>query len=97
MASEWERSRTMGRQARRKRQHRGEGESRPTVQQISQAWLGKRVVFDAGRGDGVQQGMVVQVMDDGSVLVECLPEYRGRVVAVALTSGYLDRLTLIDG
>ena len=87
----------MGRQARRKRQHQGERESRPTVQQIRQEWLGKRVAFDAGRGDGVQQGMVVQVMDDGSVLVECLPEYRGRVVAVALTPGYLDRLTVVDG
>ena len=87
----------MRRQARRKRPHWGEGESRPTVRQIRQAWLGKRVAFDAGRGDGVQQGMVVQVMDDGSVLVECLPEYRGRVVAVALTPGYLDRLTVVDG
>ena len=87
----------MGWQARRKRLHRWERVVRPSVQQIRQAWLGKRVAFDAGRGDGVQQGMVVQVMDDGSVLVECLPEYRGRVVAVALTPGYLDRLTLIDG
>ena len=87
----------MGRQARRKRLHRGEQVVRPSVQQIRQAWLGKRVAFDAGRGDGVQQDKVVQVMDDGSVLVECLPEYRGRVVAVALTPGYLDRLTLVDG
>ncbi len=87
----------MGRQARRKRQHRCERVVRPSVQQIRQAWLGKRVAFDAGRGDGVQQGIVKQVMDDGSLLVECLPEYRGRVVAVALTPGYLDRLTLIDG
>jgi len=87
----------VGRQARRKRLHRDEQMVRPSVQQIRQAWLGKRVAFDADRGDGVQQGMVVQVMDDGSVLVECLPEYRGRVVAVALTPGYLDRLTLVDG
>ena len=87
----------MGRQARRKQLHRDEQVVRPSVQQIRQAWLGKRVAFDAGRGDGVQQGIVVQVMDDGSLLVECLPEYRGRVVAVALTPGYFDRLTLVDG
>ncbi len=86
----------MGRQARTKRQHRRERVVRPSVQQIRQAWLDKRVAFDAGRGDEVQQGMVKQVMDDGSVLVECLPEYWGRVVAVALTPGYLHTLTVVN-
>ena len=87
----------MGRQARRKRQHRSEQAAKSSVAQIRQAWLGKRVAFDAGRGDGLQHGMVKQVMEDGSVLVECLPEYRGRVVAVAVTPGFLDRLTVVDG
>lgn len=66
------------------------------MSQLRQVWLGKRVAFDAGRGDGIQQGKVTQVTEDGSVLVECLPEYRGRVVAVAVTSAFLDRLLVVE-
>ena len=87
----------MGRQARMKRERR-QGlltELDQQVMQARQVWLGKRVRFDLGHGDGVQYGRVVFITDEGDVFVACEPG-SGSVAALAFTLGYLHVLTLVD-
>lgn len=87
----------MGHAKKRKqvRRYRADGHQQ-AVKAARTRWHGKLVAFDAGRGDGMQQGRVTEVSDDGLLYVECLPEYRGRVVAVALSLDMVDQLTLVD-
>ena len=86
----------MGKAARRKRHQQ---ENKRAYQEALKAartqWLGKRVAFDADRGDGVQQGTVTEISEEGLVSVECLPEFRGRVVGLMFTLNFLDRLKLV--
>ncbi|MGH2479985.1 MAG: hypothetical protein ACRDHW_10055 [Ktedonobacteraceae bacterium] len=86
----------MGQAAKRKRErHEQEREHQKQIQAARVQWFGKLVQFDAGRGDGVQSGRVIEVSSEGVLSVECLPEYRGRVAGLVLTLNMVDRLTLV--
>jgi hypothetical protein len=87
----------MGKAVKIKHERRQLGDAyREMMREVRVQWLGKRVAFDAGRGDGVQQGRVTEVLDNGLLYVECLPEYRGRAVGLVLTLGMLSQLTLVE-
>ncbi len=87
----------MGRASKRKQRRLSQVSEHERVGRAARVqWLGKRVAFDAGRGDGVQQGWITGVSSEGVLSVECLPEYCGRVVGLVLTLDMVDRLTLVD-
>jgi len=87
----------MGRQARGKReQERAEAQLAQAVAQARQTWLGKRVRFDLQQGYGVQYGRVIQISDDGDVIVVCLPGYDRPIAALAFTLGFLPILILAE-
>lgn len=82
----------MGRQARNRRERRQERGLGEQVALARKAWLGKRVMLNVGRGDGLQQGMVREITDEGLVCVEGIPGVAG----VVLSLGYLRLLTLAE-
>ena len=90
----------MGRQARHKRERRRTGSasisSGWSVVVLRREWLHRRVRFDAGRGDGLQEGMVTEITEDGVIFVECMPGQNRRVAAIVLTADYLSRLTPVE-
>ena len=87
----------MEQRSRAKRQQRQAGVPLATVvEQARRTWLGKLVQFDLQRGYGVQYARVIQISDDGDVLVVCLPGYDRPVAALAFTLGYLHVLTLVE-
>lgn len=89
----------MGRQARRKRERRRAGagiSSGCSVAALRREWLQKRVCFDVGRGDGLREGVVREISEDGLIFVECLPGQQRRVAAIVLTAGYLSCLTPVE-
>ena len=87
----------MEQRSRAKRQQRQAGVPLATVvEQARRTWLGKLVQFDLQRGYGVQYARVIQISDDGDVLVACLPGYDRPVAALAFTLGYLHVLTLVE-
>lgn len=89
----------MGRKARQKRERRHTGvgiSSGWSVAALRRDWLHKRVRFDVGRGDGLQEGVVREITEDGMIFVECLPGQRRRVAAIALTADYLSRLAPVE-
>ena len=86
----------MGQRSRVKQQRRqAAAQWAIVVEQARQTWLGKLVQFDLQRGYSVQYGRVIEVSDDGDVLVACLPGYDRPVAALAFTLGYLHVLTLV--
>lgn len=86
----------MGQARKRKQERRQQGmRLQTTMKRACAQWVGKLVQFDAGRGDGIQRGRVMEITDEGLLCVECLPEYRGRVVGLMLTLDMVDRLTLV--
>ena len=86
----------MGQAAKRKHERRGqEREHQKRIQAARARWLGQLVEFDAGQGDGIQRGRIVEVSSEGLLSVECLPEYRGRVAGLLLTLNMVECLTLV--
>ena len=87
----------MGRQSRMKQQRRqASSQQVSTIEQARQIWFDKLVQFDLQRGYGVQCGRVMEISDDGDVLVAGLPGYDRPVAALAFTLGYLHVLTLVE-
>ena len=88
--------RQMGQRSRVKQQRRqAAAQWALAVEQSRQTWLGKLVQFDLQRGYGVQYDRVIEISDDGDVLVACLPDYDRPVAALAFTLGYLHVLALV--
>ena len=67
------------------------------IARVRHKWLGKRVSFDLGDGQGVQYGKVVSISADGDVLVECGSAPGQSARALALSLGYLDRVLTLVG
>ena len=85
----------MGQAARRKQERREQEKAhQKRIQAARVQWVNKFVQFDAGQGRGIQRGQVMEVSDEGVMLVACLPG-SGRVAGAALTLDMVDRLSVV--